>query len=106
MRRPYHEQLPLSPSEARHPRAAELIEMSRVLDANTVRRDRKIATVRSKSRPERHFVDSFISMKLALARAIACWLPRCPVCHRSRAAPTHDHSGGAASGLPTADLSQ
>jgi len=36
MRRLYHEQLPLSPSEARHPRAAELIEMSRMLDASTV----------------------------------------------------------------------
>jgi transposase, IS5 family len=36
MRRLYHEQLPLSPSEARHPRAAELVEMSRVLDASTV----------------------------------------------------------------------
>ncbi len=36
MRRLYHEQLPLPPSEARHPRAAELVEMSRVLDASTV----------------------------------------------------------------------
>jgi IS5 family transposase len=35
MRRIYHKQLPLTPSEARHPRAAELIEMSRVLDAMT-----------------------------------------------------------------------
>jgi transposase, IS5 family len=36
MRRLYHEQLPLCPSEARHPRAAELVEMSRMLDASTV----------------------------------------------------------------------
>jgi IS5 family transposase len=44
MRRLYHDQLPLTPGEARHPRAAELVEISRVLDANTdvlraVRRD-------------------------------------------------------------------
>jgi len=32
-------------------------------------------------RPERHFHDSVITMRLALARAIAPWLPRCPVCH-------------------------
>lgn len=32
MRRTYHEQLPLSAGEARHPRAAELREMSRALD--------------------------------------------------------------------------
>jgi IS5 family transposase len=33
MRRLYHDQLPLCPTEARHPRAAELAEMSRLLDA-------------------------------------------------------------------------
>jgi transposase, IS5 family len=33
MRRLYHDQLPLCPSEAQHPRAAELAEMSRLLDA-------------------------------------------------------------------------
>jgi hypothetical protein len=37
---------------------------------------------RSPSRPERHFFDSFITLRLALARAIATWLPRCPTCHR------------------------
>jgi transposase, IS5 family len=36
MRRLYHDQLPLSPSEAQHPRAAELLEMGRVLDAATL----------------------------------------------------------------------
>lgn len=35
MRRPYHEQLPLAPTGAHHPRAAELREMSRILDAMT-----------------------------------------------------------------------
>jgi len=32
MRRLYHDQLPLRPTEAQHPRAAELLEMSRLLD--------------------------------------------------------------------------
>src|SRR5579863_7562543 len=36
MRRLYHDQLPLTVTEARHPRAAELLEMSRVLDATTL----------------------------------------------------------------------
>ncbi|ATB31333.1 hypothetical protein MEBOL_004795 [Melittangium boletus DSM 14713] len=35
------------------------------------------------SRPERHFHDSFITARLAMARVIATWLPRCPCCHRS-----------------------
>jgi IS5 family transposase len=33
MRRLYHDQLPLGPSTARHPRSAELLEMSGLLDA-------------------------------------------------------------------------
>jgi IS5 family transposase len=33
MRRLYHDQLPLGPSTAQHPRSAELLEMSRLLDA-------------------------------------------------------------------------
>lgn len=33
MRRLYHDQLPLAPSGAQHPRAAELLEMSHLLDA-------------------------------------------------------------------------
>ncbi len=40
-------------------------------------------SVRPRLRPERHFVDSFITIRLALARAIARWLPRWPLCHRS-----------------------
>ena len=37
---------------------------------------------RSPSRPERHFADCFITARLAIARVIASWLPRCPTCHR------------------------
>ena len=37
------------------------------------------------SRPERHFHDSLITIRLAFARAIARWLPRCPVCHATHA---------------------
>jgi len=42
--------------------------------------------VRSRSRPERHFTDSFATMRLAIARVIARWLPRCPACHAPRRA--------------------
>jgi SRSO17 transposase len=42
----------------------------------------------SRSRPERHYHDSLITIRLAFARAIARWLPRCPVCHA-----THRHRG-------------
>ena len=35
MRRAYDDQLPLTSNGARHPRAAELLEMGRVLDAMT-----------------------------------------------------------------------
>lgn len=31
---------------------------------------------RSTSRPERHFHDSFITARLAMARVIATWLPQ------------------------------
>ena len=41
---------------------------------------------RSISRPERHFVDSFTTLRLARAYALIAWLPRCPLCHR-RGAP-------------------
>jgi hypothetical protein len=43
--------------------------------------------------PERHFVDSFITIRLVIARAIARWLPRCPTCHRSRDS-SHEHPAG------------
>ena len=49
------------------------------------RPDRKLRPTRSKSRPERHFADSFITARLAIARVLASWLPRCPCCHRSNA---------------------
>ncbi len=38
---------------------------------------------RSSSRPERHFADSFATVRLAIARVLIRWLPRCPYCHRS-----------------------
>lgn len=47
-------------------------------------------TQRSFARPERHFPDSFITVRLALVRAIAQWLPRCPACHQPTVA--HDHN--------------
>ena len=42
------------------------------------------ATVRSKARPERHLADSFITVRLAVARILATRLPRCLCCHRWR----------------------
>ncbi len=42
----------------------------------------RVATVRSKSRPERHFKDSFITARLAIALYLARWLPRCPICQQ------------------------
>ena len=41
-----------------------------------------VETVRSPSRPERHFADSFITARLAIALFLARWLPRCPLCHQ------------------------
>ena len=51
------------------------------------RADGKLKPTRAPSRPERHFVDSFITCRLVIARAIARWLPRCPFCHRFSADP-------------------
>jgi hypothetical protein len=56
------------------------------------RLDGKVTPTRSRSRPERHFVDSFITIHLTLARAIARWLPRCPLCHRENPDPEHRSS--------------
>jgi len=47
------------------------------------RLDGRMATTRSRSRPERHFADSFITIRLAFARALVDWLPRWPLCHRA-----------------------
>jgi hypothetical protein len=55
------------------------------------RSDGKLPTIRSRSRPERHFADSFITVRLAIARAIIRWPPRCPFCHR--ACDDHSHTG-------------
>ena len=41
----------------------------------------RIAIVRSLSRPERHFADSFPTVRRAIARVLTQWLPRCPGCH-------------------------
>jgi hypothetical protein len=41
---------------------------------------------RSTAPPERHYVDSFATMRLAIARVILAWLPRCLLC--LRASPT------------------
>jgi SRSO17 transposase len=46
-------------------------------------------TVRSNARPERHFEDSFASIRLAIARFLATWLPRCPLCHRANILHAH-----------------
>jgi hypothetical protein len=42
----------------------------------------RVQPVRSTSRPERHFADSFITIRLAIARMLVRWLPRCPCCHQ------------------------
>lgn len=46
-----------------------------------------VPVVRSVSRPERHFADSFPTVRLGLALLVARWLPRCPLCHHA-----HPHS--------------
>jgi hypothetical protein len=46
------------------------------------REDGPVDLTRSNARPERHFADSFATARLAIARVLALWLPRCPVCHR------------------------
>ena len=48
------------------------------------RPDGRWATTRSRSRPERHFHDSFITARLAIARHLTRWLPRCPLCHQAQ----------------------
>jgi hypothetical protein len=65
-----------------------------------------LTPTRSKSRPERHFADSFITIRLVIARAIARWLPRCPLCHRTRTGPAHAHGPGDLSLRPKSEPSQ
>jgi hypothetical protein len=55
------------------------------------RLDGKLELSRSRARPERHFVDSFITIPLAIARAIARWLPRCPHCQHANPGPNPRH---------------
>jgi SRSO17 transposase len=48
----------------------------------------RVTTVRSPTRPERHFRDSLITMRIALARVVLIrWLSRCPCCLRSGTSP-------------------
>ena len=47
-------------------------------------RNAPIKPRRTASRPELHFVDSFITIRLAIAAYLARWLPRCPTCRRPR----------------------
>jgi len=48
------------------------------------REEAPVQLVRSPARPERHFPDSFITARLAIAHLLARWLPRCPFCHHPR----------------------
>ena len=50
---------------------------------------------RTASRPGLHFVDSFITIRLAIAAYLARWLPRCPTCRRPRDV-AHRHAQTAA----------
>ena len=52
------------------------------------RRPGFVLLVRTSSRPERHFADSFATVRMAIARVIAGWLPRCPFCRRASAPET------------------
>src|SRR5690606_23536441 len=58
-----------------------------VLGISPLRTEQRIETLRTSSRPERHVVDSFITIRRAIARAIASRLPRCPYCHRRNPSP-------------------
>ena len=73
-------------------RPAEALEVA--LDACGIsppRPEGRWTPTRSRSRPERHFADSFATMRLAIARAIARWLPRCPACHAPRRSGPDEH---------------
>jgi hypothetical protein len=52
----------------------------------------KVTSIRSAARPERHFADSFTTVRHTIARILIGWLPRCPAYHRpssrDRASPT------------------
>nr|WP_240360861.1 hypothetical protein [Pyxidicoccus caerfyrddinensis] len=61
-----------------------------------LRPEGRLKPTRSRSQPERHFHDSFITVRLAMARVIATWLPRCPTCHRSN----HRRASRSLLGLP------
>ena len=47
------------------------------------RPERIVKTIRSHTRPERHFQDSLVNLRLIFVRTILVrWLPRCPCCLR------------------------
>jgi hypothetical protein len=46
----------------------------------------------SESRPERHFRDLLITIRLAFARATRRWLPRCPACLSTWTDAQHGHA--------------
>jgi hypothetical protein len=49
----------------------------------------RCSTVRSNTRPERHFHDSLVTLRIAIVRALlARWLPRCPCCLRAFGQPS------------------
>ncbi|HYV46315.1 MAG TPA: hypothetical protein VFA20_15705 [Myxococcaceae bacterium] len=52
------------------------------------RKDGRVKPVRSNQRPKRHFADSFITFRLAIARILSTCLPRCPLCLRTRTSET------------------
>jgi len=47
-----------------------------------------VETVRSKARPERHFADSFITIRLAIETSADHMVARCPLCQRPRKPPS------------------
>ena len=47
------------------------------------RPDEPVTLVRSPTRPERHFHDSLVTLRILFAREVLVrWLPRCPACLR------------------------
>lgn len=70
------------------------------------RQDGRVKLQRSASRPELHFVDSFITIRLAIAAYLARWLPRCPTCRQPRSVEhAMDHATASACASPRASPS-
>jgi hypothetical protein len=58
-------------------------EQARAFPPRQLRPTRRHPTTRSIARPERHFADSLITVRIAVAIAVMRWLPRCPFCRRA-----------------------